>query len=139
MVCRPNRMIKAPAILLITAMWFTRNRPTAVAEAPKAVKTKANPRTKNTELQPALFIKSFLSAPLESSSKDSPDMKEMYPGTKGKTQGDRKETTPATKAVHRLTWLVEFGGRETATGYAPVAVSSACVILPEPICCSCRS
>jgi hypothetical protein len=33
------------------------------------------------------------------SANETPDIKEIYPGTKGKTHGDKKEINPATNAI----------------------------------------
>jgi len=68
------------------------------AEAPSDIKTIENPVTKNTEDRPALLRTLPDCAPFWSSSRDMPDKKEMYAGTSGSTQGDRKERIPATKA-----------------------------------------
>ncbi len=40
-----------------------------------------------------------------SSSKETPVMNVTYEGTRGRTQGEMKETSPATKAARRETWL----------------------------------
>src|SRR5437868_9980019 len=74
-------------------------RPTAEADAPSAVNTTEKPSTKNTEPRPARRRTSERSAPFESSSSESPDMNETYPGTSGSTQGERKDATPAAKAA----------------------------------------
>ncbi len=40
---------------------------------------------------------------MANSSKDMPVMNDRYPGTNGKTQGERKDTTPATNAMMSVT------------------------------------
>ena len=71
----------------------------AEAEAPKSVNTNEKPKTKKIEPRPARRKMALRSAPLESSSSDRPEINEIYPGTKGRTHGDKKETTPARKAT----------------------------------------
>src|SRR5215510_7284919 len=44
-----------------------------------------------------------------SCSSDAPEMIEIYPGTRGRTQGDRNETRPAMNAVKTETLSIEPG------------------------------
>src|SRR5262249_45628431 len=44
-----------------------------------------------------------------SCSSDAPEMIEIYPGTRGRTQGDRNETRPAMNAVKTETLSIELG------------------------------
>jgi hypothetical protein len=74
-----------------------------VAVAPKRINIKENPRIKNKELIMMVFL--FCFSPFFISSKDIPEMKEIYPGTKGKTQGEINEKSPATKAAIKDTSL----------------------------------
>jgi len=75
-----------------------------VAVAPKRINIKENPRIKNRELIIMVFLFCFF--PFSISSKDIPETKEIYPGTKGKTQGETNEKRPATKAAIKETSLV---------------------------------
>jgi hypothetical protein len=40
--------------------------------------------------------------------KVTPDIKEIYPGTRGKTQGDKKEINPAAKAMYMETSGISY-------------------------------
>ena len=70
-----------------------------VAEAPSAIKTTENPKTKNIDVRPAFLIRRPWPAPWRRSSRDTPERNEMYPGTSGSTHGDKKERMPAIKAI----------------------------------------
>jgi len=84
-----------------------RNAPIQVADAPRRIKTSENPATKKNELirtihfslfrNDGMGVFSFISV------KVTPDTKEIYPGTRGKTQGDKKEISPAAKAINMET------------------------------------
>jgi hypothetical protein len=58
-----------------------------------------NPKMKKMEFTMTVFC----SLGLPISSADTPDTKEMYPGTRGRTHGDRNEMIPAMKAMERET------------------------------------
>jgi len=75
--------------------------PKKVAVAPKRINIKENPRIKNKEL--IIMVLLFCFSPFSISSKDIPEIKEIYPGTKGKTQGETNEKTPAIKAAIKET------------------------------------
>jgi hypothetical protein len=81
-----------------------RNAPIQVADAPRRIKTSENPTTKNSEfirtIHFSLFRKDGLGSFSFISLKVTPDTKEIYPGTRGKTQGDKKEISPAAKAKY---------------------------------------
>ena len=94
-------MITTPAILLIIVRYRESHCPAKLADAPKRVKTKENPATKAKVPKPTFLTRKDCSAPLEISSKDKPETKEIYPGIRGNTQGDKKETIPAIKAVKK--------------------------------------
>ncbi len=77
--------------------------PIKVAVAPKRINIKEKPIIKNKELIIIVFIFCFLFFSI--SSKDTPEIKEIYPGTRGKTQGETNEKRPATKAAIKDTSL----------------------------------
>ena len=58
------------------------------------IKTKENPKVNNINGIKFIF---FLAS---NSFKDAPEIKEMYPGINGKTQGDKKLIRPAAKATN---------------------------------------
>ena len=78
-----------------------------MADAPRRINTRENPATKKSELIKTIrFFRfrndgtglfSFISV------KVTPDTKEIYPGTRGNTQGDKKEISPAAKAINMET------------------------------------
>jgi len=81
-------MIIMPANFSRIKAFSKRKLPRKVAVAPKRVNTKEKPRIKNKELIITLFL--FCLPPCSISSKDIPEIKEIYPGTKGRTQGETK-------------------------------------------------
>src|SRR5713226_8413303 len=83
--------------------FWRRKCPTALAEAPKEMNTTEKPATKAREEanRPELGT-----SPLRSCSMPMPESMEMYPGTSGKTQGERNETSPARKAAARGTSFI---------------------------------
>src|SRR5437763_15090035 len=70
-----------------------------VAAAPSEMKTTLKPTTKLSDLtmMPAISLRSLSCC---SSSMVAPEINDTYPGTSGKTQGDRNETVPATNAAN---------------------------------------
>jgi hypothetical protein len=68
------------------------------------LKTEENPATKNIEFNSMMpfFGRIKVASSLFSliSANDTPDKKEIYPGTNGKTQGDKKEINPAANAIY---------------------------------------
>jgi hypothetical protein len=80
-----------------------RTAPIQVAEAPNKMKTTENPKIKQMEFTNTVarfFPDSFFSPwPLCNSGTEIPEINETYPGTKGSTQGERKDTNPAVKAI----------------------------------------
>ena len=68
-----------------------------VAEAPIKTKTNENPRMNNTELSTMIFV-FFLSSLLRESI-ETPEIKDTYAGTKGKTQGETNDSIPAPNAA----------------------------------------
>ncbi len=91
----------APAMMLNVVRCANRNFPTQVADAPRTTKTTENPTTKARELRSTRPM-SWPLASLFSSSTEAPESMEIYPGTRGSTQGERKETSPATNAIGML-------------------------------------
>ena len=85
----------APATGPISALCCSRNWPTALAEAPKLMKTTENPETNASEEANRLLRAGW---PVRSCSTPMPESMETYPGTSGSTQGDRNEIIPATNA-----------------------------------------
>ena len=108
----PKKIIINPPILEINDIFDERNAPSQVADAPRRIKTRENPATKNSELitiirfsplrTDGVLVFSFISA------KVTPDIKETYPGTRGKTQGDKKEINPAAKAMYMETSGISY-------------------------------
>jgi hypothetical protein len=76
------------------------NLPSNVAEAPNEINTREKPKIKLKAPTKTRYIDLglLLFCPL-SSWRDMPETKEIYPGTKGKIQGERKERIPAIKAA----------------------------------------
>jgi hypothetical protein len=94
-------MMMIPATTLKIVRREARNAPTSVADAPRAINTTEKPITKAT----AFRMTRAISAPsplARNSSIEAPESIETYPGTKGSTQGERNETTPATRAMGKL-------------------------------------
>ena len=83
-----------PAIILKIFELFKKNFPIKEAVEPKAIKTKEKPNVKKIVLTTIKFL--FLSPILI---KDVPVIYEIYPGINGSTQGDKKLTNPARKAI----------------------------------------
>jgi hypothetical protein len=92
-----------------TPRFCRRNDPTALADAPKEIKTAENPATNASE-DPKSPERG--NSPLRNCSMPIPDNIEMYPGTSGKTQGDKKETRPARNAPASETSLMRQPSRE---------------------------
>src|SRR5208282_4146825 len=90
-------MMTAPAILESKDLYCARTWPTSVEIAPRVMKTMLNPKMKAAELNMTLR-KSWPSF-IFNCSTPTPEMRETYPGTSGRTQGERKEMSPATKAA----------------------------------------
>src|ERR1700704_853331 len=85
----------APATQVSGFLYSLTSCPTPVATAPSITKTTVKPRINMSECNRTVFntLRSFD----WSSSMLAPEIREMYPGTSGNTQGERKETIPATK------------------------------------------
>src|SRR5690349_14091499 len=90
-------MITTPEMTASLALYIASNWPTEVEIAPSETKTMLNPMMKAIELSIT-----FLSKPEFCScncSTPAPEISDTYPGTSGKTQGERNEITPAKKAA----------------------------------------
>jgi hypothetical protein len=103
----PKKIIISPPIFDKSDIFDERNAPSQVADAPKRIKTIENPATKKIELINIirLSLPRKDGRPLFSfnSANETPDIKEIYPGTNGKTQGERKEINPAANAMYKET------------------------------------
>lgn len=109
----PIAMIKAAAILSSASRWSLSSDPILVAPMPSRMNT-AEKLPQKIRLGTRTF---FQSAP-SSSSAVRPETADRYPGTIGSTQGERKETIPATSAVSKPT---PAAGSVAATGIATSA------------------
>src|SRR5579875_469240 len=90
--CRPKRMMNAPAIVTSNSRFLERNAPTALAVAPIATKTAENPITKEKAEVSSLLLDP---SPSLSCSMPMPESIVTYPGTSGKTHGDKNDSKPA--------------------------------------------
>ena len=96
-----------PPILDINDILDERNVPIQVADAPRRINTRENPVTKKSELIRTILFCLSINDGMEFFSfisvKVTPETKEIYPGTRGNTQGDKKEISPAAKAMNMET------------------------------------
>ena len=108
----PKKIITNPPILDINDIFDERNAPIQVAVAPRRTNTSENPATKKSELNRTIRFSLFRNAGMGFFSfisvKVTPDTKEIYPGTRGKTQGDKKEINPAAKAMYMETSGISY-------------------------------
>jgi hypothetical protein len=97
-------MIIKPATFVRMDIFEEKKVPIQVAEAPKRIKTMENPPIKkrafNKTIRLSLPMRPASPVLVLTSSTDTPDMKEIYPGTSGSTQGDRNEIRPAANAIN---------------------------------------
>jgi len=91
---REKNIITIPATILKIFELNKKNFPISEAVEPNVIKTKEKPSVKKIVLKIIKFL--FLSFIL---SNDVPEIYEIYPGINGKTQGDKKLTSPAKKAI----------------------------------------
>jgi hypothetical protein len=102
----PKKMIINPAILVRKEIFVDSNAPTHVAEAPRRINTPEKPAIKNIELRTTESFFLFNSAePLLLSfisCRETPDINETYPGTRGRTHGDKNDKIPAANAIHMV-------------------------------------
>ncbi len=108
----PNKIIINPPILEINDIFDERNVPIQVADAPRRMNTRENPAIKNSELITIIRFSPLGTCRVSVFSficvKVTPDIKEIYPGTRGKTQGDKKEINPAAKAMYMETSGISY-------------------------------
>jgi len=99
----PKKIMTSPAIFVRNEILDDNNVPNHVAEAPKRMKIIENPPIKNTELRTTvsfcLFSSPLPGEPTFISCRETPDIKEMYPGINGRTQGDKNDINPAANAM----------------------------------------
>jgi hypothetical protein len=96
-------MITSPATFVRIDIFDEINDPIQVAVAPSKINTMENPMMKEIELY-RIIIFSLLRKRVPPSfslisANETPDIKEIYPGTRGRTQGDKKEIKPAANAI----------------------------------------
>ena len=87
-------IIIIPAVILKISEFCKSVWPKKEAEAPKIINTVEKPK------QNKIKGKIFILFDFKISCNDWPEIKETYPGIKGKTQGDRKLIRPAPKAIN---------------------------------------
>src|SRR6202162_3120358 len=90
-------MMTAPAMRASNDLYCARTCPTSVEIAPSEINTMLKPTMNAAELN--ITLRKCLPSFIFSCSAPTPDMRETYPGTSGRTQGDRNEISPATKAA----------------------------------------
>ena len=99
----PKKMMTNPATFVRTVIFEVINIPSQVAVAPSKINTMENPMIKKIELQRiirfSLLRNGVLSFFSRISANETPDIKERYPGTRGRTHGDKKEIKPAANAM----------------------------------------
>ncbi len=92
-----------PATFVRKEILVDNNVPIHVAEAPKRMKIAENPTIKNIELRTTirfwLFNKPLPGESSFISCNETPEIKEIYPGINGRTQGDKNEINPAPNAM----------------------------------------
>src|SRR5258708_38733291 len=89
--------ITTPAILLRIPKYSWVSCPTSVATAPRLMNTVLKPRINMTEWPITVLVRRF--SGFFSSSTLAPEIRDTYPGTSGRTQGERNETNPARNAA----------------------------------------
>jgi hypothetical protein len=110
-------IMTAPAILLMRFICSFKNCPTAVAEAPSAMKTTEKPRTKNNALRSTRFRTAERLPELCISSNEMPEMNERYPGTIGRTQGEINDRIPKRNAVSMVTFVSTISPSRNVINY----------------------
>ena len=95
--CKEKIIITIPAIILKVSEFCKSVWPKKDADAPKMINTVEKP--KQNKIKGSIFI--FFDFKI--SCNDWPEIKETYPGIKGKTQGDKKLISPAPKAINNST------------------------------------
>ena len=92
--CKENIMIIIPAMSLNVSEFFNKAWLKKDADAPSKMKTVEKPKQNKTNGIIFTFLLSKISF------NDWPEIKDMYPGIKGKTHGDKKLIKPAPKAMN---------------------------------------
>ena len=87
-----------PAAFERMSLYSERMLPSLVAPAPKRINISEKPSPKNIAPKIAFMRIEVLSA-FCSSSRVSPEIKDIYPGNKGRIQGDKNVRTPAINAL----------------------------------------
>src|SRR5260370_32147583 len=95
--CNPKMMMITPAILLNSRKCECSAWPRVLAKAPRARKTMEKPRINITEFSMTERIRR--ESCCFSSSTPAPEISDTYPGTSGRTQGERNEISPAKNAA----------------------------------------
>ena len=95
-----KNIIIQPDIILKIFEFIKKNFPINVAVDPKVIKTKEKPKVKKIVFKIIKFL-FFSFIP----SKDVAEMYEIYPGIKGRTQGDKKLINPAKKAIDSVVFI----------------------------------
>src|SRR6266496_1167867 len=90
-------MITAPATLASSDLYCARNWPTSVEIAPSVMKTMLKPMMNAAEF--SITFRNKCASWDFNSSTPTPEINETYPGTRGSTQGERKEINPATNTA----------------------------------------
>lgn len=99
----PKKMINNPANFIKMDIFEEINAPSQEAVAPSRINTMENPTIKKIELKRIIRF-SLLRNGMPTffsliSANETPDIKDIYPGTRGRTQGDKKEIKPAANAI----------------------------------------
>lgn len=92
-------MRMTPATLLMIPKLCKRKLPIKVAVAPSKTNTTVKPLMNMSAPIITRSVVCCCRSPLRSSSIETPEMNEMYAGTKGKTQGEINEIKPAKSAA----------------------------------------
>src|SRR6266436_9938692 len=90
-------MISTPATRASVDLYLAASWPASVEIAPSVTNTMLKPMIKAIEF--SMTLRNSDASGCCSSSTPTPEISDTYPGTSGNTQGERKETKPATKAA----------------------------------------
>lgn len=93
-VCMPNIIISSPPIFPMIGLYCESNPPITLAVAPNVVKITLNPNMNPKDL----IINNFLDVSILLSLKLASVRLATYAGSSGKTQGEKKDSSPAIKA-----------------------------------------
>ena len=97
--CKPKIIIIIPAITRKRLNLDARKLPITLAPSPNAINTTEKPNIKNTEFK-IMKYRFFFSLEVFISSRETPDMNEIYPGISGNIQGEKNEASPAKNALN---------------------------------------